>query len=391
MCGVKAASGRVNVCVFWTKHLLTFCLARHRVHYLSFVKGDVQAQRTHERAAGTGEAVVQSSFSYTADIGEQSVRAVLAGVNKHIEEQLAGRPVTLRFELERSGRGWYKHTQGKPVPKPTIAERQQSGESHDPPPEPVYGYGACAQAIDDETGDAQAESDVRDRVRGTASRDAGKFFCDLRSEYVVITGGVSNATGQADIRDKVVLRMTPEFLPREELHPLKARSLPELLNLAHPSEYGSTDPEAIAFGPFQPHLGGVQMKEITARRQQGDFSLAGASVVRGYEAGRRGHVVCCFVACRLLGRTSTAKTNLSTFSTPGLSLNRSGALGRSEATCCTSRARRTESCSPLPIWPTVCHDQQTYMYPTWIHAYKIYARTQHQTSPMVSVHTCLHA
>jgi len=273
---------------------ITTYLSTTSMHVLSFVGSSLGAQHTF------GEAVVLSSVSYRARPGQHKLESLVLDLNQSVRQQVdagRGRPVLLEVQLERSGRGWHKHTKGVPVPYATEQERQDAQASHLPAPLPIYGYGSAAQLEDSPGGDAQAASDVEQRARGLASYDAEHFFPHLQTRYAIVVAGVSNASGHVHPLDRVVVHFAPEFMPREEFDPLKARSLLELLNLGHPQVYGGGPDNAsdvLAFGPFQPHLPSTDYAEREALRKQHGWvagAQAGFATVRGFEPGQRGQVL----------------------------------------------------------------------------------------------------
>ena len=135
---------------------ITTFLSSVSVHHLAFTDpAGSEQQRNHERSAGTGEGLVRKTMSYKARIGIQNVSALVQEVTNAMQDQLNNTPGILRFELERSGRGWHKHTHGQRLQIPSIEERRQRQDSHYPKPEALYGYGPCAQAVPDLNGKDQ--------------------------------------------------------------------------------------------------------------------------------------------------------------------------------------------------------------------------------------------
>jgi hypothetical protein len=136
------------------------------------------------------------------------------------------------------------------------------------------------------------------------SRDAcipgttDKLYCALRSPYAVLKGGVSNRTGQIHPLDRVVVSFAPAFLPRDRMRTDKAGSLLELLHFKNASQYGGgpfSSSDSLFFGPYQQELPEIEypaMQELRHRFGWHASNQTGPTFVRGFEAGRRGEVIC---------------------------------------------------------------------------------------------------
>ena len=175
--------------------------------------------------------------SFQAPVAQHSLPKLVDSINRGIKEQVSARSILLELKLERS-------------------------------------RDACM----------------------AASGDTDKLYCAPRSPYVVLKGGVSNATGHAHPLDRVLVSFAPTFLPRDVLRPGRARSLLELLNFKPLSHYGGgpfNSSESLYFGPYQPELPAVEFPVREELQKQIGWlvsSQSGPTFVRGFEAGRRGEV-----------------------------------------------------------------------------------------------------